>query len=137
MHIREFQFGDEAGLYAVFLSAIHELASKDYTPEQIEAWAPASFDPEAWAKRMQGIRPLVVESHGKLVAYADVQPTGYIDHFFVSGPLARTGIGTVLMNRIHETALAQGIRVLTSDVVAPLSHSSHSSALSSSSREHQ
>ena len=116
MHIREFQLGDEAGLYAVFLSAIRELASKDYTPEQIEAWAPASFDPEAWAKRMQGIRPFVVESHGKLVAYADVQPTGYIDHFFVSGPFARTGIGTVLMNRIHETALAQGISVLTSDV---------------------
>ena len=116
MHIREFQLGDEAGLYAVFLSAIHELASKDYTPEQIEAWAPASFDPEAWAKRMQGIRPFVVESHGRLVAYADVQPTGYIDHFFVSGPFARTGIGTMLMNRIHQTASAQGISVLTSDV---------------------
>ena len=116
MHIREFQLGDEAGLYAVLLSAIHDLASKDYTPEQIEAWAPASFDPEAWAKRMQGIRPFVVESRGRLVAYADVQPTGYIDHFFVSGPVARTGIGTMLMNRIHETASAQGIRVLTSDV---------------------
>ena len=116
MRIREFQLGDEAGLYAVFLSAIRELASKDYTPEQIEAWAPASFDPELWAKRMQGIRPFVVESNGRLVAYADVQPTGYIDHFFVSGPFARTGIGTMLMNRIHETALAQGIMVLTSDV---------------------
>ena len=80
MHIREFQLGDEAGLYTVFLSAIHELASKDYSPEQIEAWAPASFNPELWAKRMQGIRPFVVESHGKRVAYADVQPTGYIDH---------------------------------------------------------
>ena len=116
MRIREFQLGDEAGLYAVFLSAIHELASKDYTPEQIEAWAPASFDPEAWAKRMQGIHPFVVEPQGGPVAYADVQPTGYIDHFFVSGPVARTGIGTMLMNRIRETAAAQGIAVLTSDV---------------------
>ena len=116
MNIREFQLGDEAGLHAVFLSAVHELASKDYTPEQIEAWAPASFDPDAWAKRMQGIRPFVVESNGRLVAYADVQATGYIDHFFVSGPFARAGIGTLLMNRIHETAFAQGIGMLTSDV---------------------
>ncbi len=116
MYVREFQLGDEEGLYAVFRSAIHELASKDYAPEQIEAWAPASFDPEIWAKRMQGIRPFVVESRGSLVAYADVQATGYIDHFFVSGPFARTGIGIMLMNRIHETASAQGISALTSDV---------------------
>jgi putative acetyltransferase len=116
MHIREFQLGDEGSLYAVFVSAVRELASKDYTPEQIEAWAPASFDREAWAKRLQSIRPFVVESNGRLVAYADVQPTGYIDHFFVSGPFARTGIGTLLMNRIHETAISQGIGTLTSDV---------------------
>lgn len=116
MHIREFQLGDEADLHAVFLSAVHELASKDYTPQQIEAWAPASFDPEVWAKRIQGIHPFVIESHGKIVAYADVQPTGYIDHFFVSGPFARTDIGTLLMTRIHEAASAQGISVLTSDV---------------------
>ncbi len=116
MHIREFQLGDEADLHVVFRSAVHEIASKDYTPEQIEAWAPASFDSEVWAKRMQGIHPFVVEHNAKLVAYADVQPTGYIDHFFVSGPFARTGIGTLLMNRIHETASARGIEVLTSDV---------------------
>lgn len=116
MHIREFRLGDEADLRAVFHSAVHKLASKDYTPQQIEAWAPTSFDPEVWAKRIQGIRPFVVESLGRLVAYADVQPTGYVDHFFVSGPVARTGIGTMLMNRIHETASAQGIGVLTSDV---------------------
>lgn len=116
MRIREFQLGDEAALYAVFHSAIHELASKDYTPQQIQAWAPASLDPEVWATRMQGIHPFVAQAHGKIIAYADVQPTGYIDHFFVSGPSARTGVGTLLMNRIHEAASTQGISVLTSDV---------------------
>jgi putative acetyltransferase len=116
MRIREFQLGDEADLHAVFQSAIRELASKDYTPEQIEAWAPASFDPEVWAARMQGIRPFVVESRGKLVAYADVQPTGYIDHFFVAGPCARAGIGTALMSHLLKLASAQGIAMLTSHV---------------------
>ncbi len=116
MHIREFQPGDEAGLHSVFLSAVHEIASRDYTPEQIQAWAPASVDPEMWARRMQGIRPFVVESEGRLIAYADVQPDGYIDHFFVSGHCARTGVGTLLMNRIREAAFAQGSSALTSHV---------------------
>jgi putative acetyltransferase len=116
MRIRKFQLGDEAELHAVFQSSIRELASADYTPEQIEAWAPASFDPEVWAMRMQGIRPFVVELRGKLIAYADVQPTGYMDHFFVSAPCARAGIGTALMSHILRFASAQGIAVLTSHV---------------------
>lgn len=52
----------------------------------------------------------------KPVAYADVQISGYIDHFFVSGSCARQGVGTMLMQRILETATARNISVLTSDV---------------------
>jgi putative acetyltransferase len=116
MHIREFQAGDEAGLYAVFFSAIHDIASQDYTPEQIQAWAPASIDPELWAQRLQAIRPFVVESGGVPIGYADLQPSGYIDHFFVSGPHARQGIGTRLMHHIQQTARHQRILALTSHV---------------------
>lgn len=116
MLIREFQLGDEAGLLAVFRSAIHEIARNDYTPEQIQAWAPASIDAGMWAKRMQSIRPFVVEADGGLLGYADLQPGGYIDHFFVSGSCARRGIGTMLMKRILESASSRGISVLTSDV---------------------
>jgi putative acetyltransferase len=66
---------------------------------------------------MREIRPFVVEDgRGQIVAYADVQPNGYIDHFFVSGARARQGIGTLLMNRIHDVARDRGIFVLTSHV---------------------
>lgn len=66
---------------------------------------------------MREIRPFVVEDGlGRIVAYADVQPNGYIDHFFVSGAYARQGIGRLLMSRIHDEAHEKGIFVLTSDV---------------------
>jgi putative acetyltransferase len=116
VRIREFQPGDEASLHAVFLSAIREIASKDYTPAQIEIWTQRSLDPGVWARRIQSIRPFVVESEGTPVAYADVQTSGYIDHFFVSGSCARQGIGTLLMRHILATASARNISVLTSDV---------------------
>ena len=66
---------------------------------------------------MREIRPFVAEDgRGRIVAYADVQSNGYIDHFFVSGAHARQGIGTLLMNRIHDMAHEQDIFVLTSHV---------------------
>jgi len=103
-------------LHAVFHSAVHRLACRDYTAEQIAAWAPSEVDQEAWVRRMRAIRPFVAECNGHIVAYADVQPNGHIDHFFVCALHARQGVGTTLMERIHQAAHSQGIKVLTADV---------------------
>ena len=37
MLVRNFQIGDEAALHQVFISAIHGIAVKGYTLEQVEA----------------------------------------------------------------------------------------------------
>jgi len=116
MYIRQFRGGDELALRDVFYSAVHDVASRDYTAEQIEAWAPAVFDRDQWTERMQAIRPFVVEDGQRIVAYADLQPTGYIDHFFVSGSVAGRGVGALLMKHILEAATARHLHVLTADV---------------------
>ena len=116
MKIRRFHNGDEISLFSVFLSSVHTLASHYYTQEQIDAWAPTDIDPEQWANHMKELRPFVVEVDGEIAGYADLQPNGYIDHFFVSGTYPRQGVGTLLMNRIHEEARQRGIGELTSNV---------------------
>lgn len=116
MQIREFRRGDEPALWKVFFSAIHGTAAAYYNQEQINAWAPAEMDQSRWAERMHGIAPFVAEDQGTIVGYADVQPDGYIDHFFVAATSARQGVGSLLMQRIHEAATAQNIDSLYSNV---------------------
>ncbi|QRG80116.1 GNAT family N-acetyltransferase [Citrobacter sp. R56] len=116
MIIRRFNNGDEIALFSIFLSSVHTIASHYYTHEQIEAWAPADIDPKQWAIHMRELRPFIVEMDGEIAGYADVQPNGYIDHFFVSGTYPRQGVGTLLMNTIHEEARQLGIGELTSNV---------------------
>ncbi|EML2228119.1 GNAT family N-acetyltransferase [Citrobacter amalonaticus] len=116
MEIRRFSNGDEIALFRVFLSSVHTIASRYYTHEQIKAWAPPDIDPEQWASHMRELRPFVVEVNGEIAGYADVQPNGYIDHFYVSGTCPGQGVGTLLMNNIHEEARQSGISVLTSNV---------------------
>ncbi|MGM9481407.1 GNAT family N-acetyltransferase [Roseateles sp. NT4] len=100
----------------MFHSSIHGLASKDYSTEQIEAWAPVNLDQDLWSRRMHGIQPFVVEHDGEVVAYADVQASGYIDHFFVSLGHAGRGVGSMLMTHLHEVARNSGLSLLSSDV---------------------
>lgn len=116
MHIRDFHIGDEASLYRVHHSAVHRIAARDYTPRQLNAWAPAEPDHAAWMIKMRALRPFVAEIDGVIAGYADLQPSGYIVHFFVSADFPRQGVGRALMDRIHEKAAHLGVTELTSDV---------------------
>lgn len=116
MEIRRFKTGDEIALFHVFLSSIRMIASHDYTQEQIKAWASEDIDPERWATHISTLQPFIVEINDEVAGYADVQPNGYIDHFFVSGFYPKQGVGTQLMNCIHQEAQRLGLSELTSNV---------------------
>jgi putative acetyltransferase len=119
MNIRPFRHGDESALHAVFHSAIHGIASHDYSREQVEAWAPTEITDELthlWVKKIRSIQPFVVEMDSAIAAYGDIQASGYIDHFFVSASFARRGVGTFLMRFLLDKAAAENIPELSSDV---------------------
>lgn len=116
MLIRRFQSGDGAALRRVFHSAVHRVASADYSPEQIEAWAPDSVDLDGWEQHMQSLNPFVAVEGDEIVGYADIQRSGYIDHFYVSGHHPLRGIGTQLMHALHEEAARFQTTELTSHV---------------------
>jgi len=111
-----FQPGEESALWEVFHSAIHSIASKDYSEEQVNAWSPANPDRVQWAERIRGINPFVAKRAGVIVGYADVQADGYIDHFFVSAAAARQGVGSALMRKLHEAAVQGNLSTLFSNV---------------------
>jgi putative acetyltransferase len=114
--VRRYQGGEESTLFEVYYSAVHLIASQDYTPAQIQAWAPRNLDPALWERKIQAIKPFVAELDGQIVGYADLQSNGYIDHFFVSGNCPRQGIGAKLMKHLVNEATAQGIPEMTADV---------------------
>jgi putative acetyltransferase len=116
MIIRPFKIGDESCILDVYRSAIHQIAIRDYTLEQIQAWAPDNIDFDVWCNRMRGINPFVVEIDGHIVGYADVQSNGYVDHFFVSGHHPGQGIGKVLMRHLINEAKFRNLTTMTSDV---------------------
>ena len=116
MLVRAFKDGDEPALQAVFYSAVHVIAAKDYALEQLDAWAPHRPDWDAWTARMRALQPFVAEADGRVVGYADLQSDGYVDHFFVAGKHARRGVGRLLMERLHARAAELGLVRLFSDV---------------------
>ncbi len=116
MRIRELVPGEEATLRDVFLSSVHQLARGDYTDEQINAWAPVTYDSKKWHEKIATMRPFVAVVGSRVAGYADLQPSGHIDHFFVSGEFARRGVGSALMRHLHAVAEERGLSELSADV---------------------
>lgn len=93
--IRAYLEDDFPALCAIFLRAVKETASRDYSPEQIAAWA--QVDESRWRQKF---------AHSQvLVAVIDNQPVGfitvvndYIDLLFVSPDYTRHGVGRALLS---------------------------------------
>jgi len=102
--IRKFEIGDEGYIWNVFYSSIHQICSKDYSRDQVEAWAPKHLDSNIWRQKIQSICPFVAVLENTIVGYADIQPDGKIDHFYVHGNHQSKGIGKALMSNIFEKA---------------------------------
>lgn len=99
--------GLETELFDVFSSAIKEVCSNDYTPEQIAAWLPSSYDADKWKSLMDKLRPYIAKVDGQVAGYADLQNDGYIDHFFVSARHQSQGVTTALMDTLLKAGAGQ------------------------------
>ncbi|QDF95434.1 hypothetical protein CJ010_02130 [Azoarcus sp. DD4] len=116
IRIRPLAEGEARALWAVFQSSVRETASADYSPAQIDAWAPAVYPGAAWETRIARNAPWVAELDGRIAGYADVQADGYIDQFFVAGFAAGRGVGAALMRAIEQHAGTLGLAQLYADV---------------------
>jgi putative acetyltransferase len=119
MLIRPYVLGEEMLLLAIFQSSVRGLAVRDYSPEQVDAWSPQQVTEEMrrqWRARILANHPWVAEVDGVPAGFADLQPTGYIDQFFVAAPFAGKGMGAALMAHLEIVAAEQGIRQLFAHV---------------------
>jgi putative acetyltransferase len=110
--IRPYAAADLDGVIAIFLSAVRKTAARDYTGEQIDAWA--QVDRELWAVRRLS-RPTWVAIAGRsLAGFTDLEPSGQLDMMYVHPAHQGRGVASSLLECVEAAACAQGIsRIFT------------------------
>ncbi len=111
MRIRAFHPDDAEALLALFRETIRRVNARDYSPEQIRAWASDEIDAASWADRFDGRFVAVAETepNGRVVGFAELETDGHIDRFFVSADHQRLGVGRALLGAIVEEARRRGV----------------------------
>jgi len=115
--IRPYEHSDAPETLAVFISAVTETASADYTAEQVQAWAqPERRDVGTWHAAMLARGSIVATIGGELAGFSDVRPDGYLDMMFVSPRHQRRGVARQLLAHVEAHARSAGTPALSADV---------------------
>ncbi|STX51056.1 GNAT family acetyltransferase [Legionella busanensis] len=115
--VRPYQEVDAPALAAIYYNTIHQVNSRDYSSEQINAWAPElSLQAERWKPKWKSIIPLVAICDEKAVGFAEFEPTGHIDCFYVHHSYQGQGAGKALMFEIEDKAKQEQIPRLYAEV---------------------
>ncbi|MCE4224323.1 GNAT family N-acetyltransferase [Methylobacterium sp. C25] len=113
MVIRAYETSDLDAVIAIFQSAIRGIASADYSPPQIAAWA--SVDRSAFAAQ-RASRPTWIASVGSMPAgFADLEPDGHIDMLYVDFAHRRRGVARALLKAVACEADRLGLDALVTE----------------------
>src|SRR5580700_10998602 len=113
--LRPFLATDTPVLAAIFVAAIEQLASEDYSEAQQEAWASAADDEEKFGKRLAGELTLIGTLQNSPVGFASLKGADHIDVLYVHPGAAGQGVASMLCEALEKLAGGRGAKTLTVD----------------------
>jgi putative acetyltransferase len=114
--VRPWREDDLPAIARLYHDTVHAVNARDYTPEQIAAWAPR-VEPEAfWRRRFATRLAFVAAIDGAVAGFCELEPPDHVDCFYVHHAWQRRGVGAALMRRLLEEAAALGAERLRADV---------------------
>ncbi len=109
MRVRPYAAADLDDLIALFRESVRQLARRDYSPEQILAWAPDEIDREAWALRLAASSTWVATHGNEAAGFVTLEPDGHLDMLYVHAAQQRLGIAGKLVDGLESSARSRGL----------------------------
>jgi len=99
--IRTFQPADALEIMRLFHDTVHSVNSRDYTPEQVEAWAPTPMDEPRWQERLRANFTYVAEADGQIVGFSELERSGRIGTLYIHHRYQAQGIASRLLSEME------------------------------------
>ncbi len=107
---------DDAALLAqIFRASVEELGPEDYSDAQVEAWAAAVDDEEAFAKALGEQLTLVALFDGEPVGFASLKGNDRLEMLYVHPAAIGQGAATMLVDALEKLARGRGSAKLMVD----------------------
>ncbi|MCM3129538.1 GNAT family N-acetyltransferase [Paenibacillus provencensis] len=116
--IVRFKESDLGEIVNLFYDTVHSVNSKDYSEEQLHAWAPIDEKDSkllSWKESMSRNITLVAKMHDQVVGFCDLTIDGHLDRLFVHKEYQGMGIASSLIKRLEVEAMKLNLSVIDTD----------------------
>lgn len=110
---------DIDALLRLFYDTVHTVCAADYSPAQLDAWAPADRDRAAWARNLLSRTALAAEKDGRLLGFGNIGPDGYLDLLYVHRDFQRQGAASALCDALETLYPVRRVTVHASITARP------------------
>lgn len=119
MELRLYREEDAAVLAQLFYDTVHTINALDYTPQQLDAWAPVQRDLTAWHHSLASHVTVVALIDETIVGFGDMDAQGYLDRLYVHKVFQRRGIATAIMDELERAVSVPTYAVQASVTAMP------------------
>ncbi len=109
MTLRPYRPSDLGEILELFYDTVHTVNARDYTPEQLDAWADGAPDLEEWGRTLSEHTAFVAVEDGKILGFGDIDASGYLDRLYVHKDFQRRGIASALCEALEGAVEAERI----------------------------
>lgn len=110
--LRDYHPADLDALERLFYETVHTVNTADYTPEQLDAWAPGLIDRERWDRTLAEHFTQIALIAEQIVGFGDLADDGYLDRLYVHRDFQHCGVATAICDALEEHARLLGIQVV-------------------------
>jgi putative acetyltransferase len=107
--IRRYKPSDLTSLIALFRDTVRRINRRDYSDQQVLAWAPDHIDPLQWMRRFENKAVRVAELEGAPVGFVEIARDGQIDMLYVHADHQGEGIASALLRSAEAWAQTRGL----------------------------
>lgn len=109
MIIRPYVPTDCEVLANLFYLTVHTVNAKDYTKEQLNAWATGNIDLQEWNKSLSEHYTFVAVKNNIIVGFGDIDKSGYLDRLYVHKDYQHQGIATAICDKLEQAVIVSKI----------------------------
>ena len=107
--IEPFKESDLVEILTLFRETVRTINAADYSPEQIETWAPEKLDRERWLRILSENIAYIARIDGTIVGFGDATLDGTINHLYTHKDYQGHGIGTAILKALEQALIKHGI----------------------------
>ena len=101
MFLRRYQSSDCETLAKIFYDTIHAINIRDYSQQQVDAWATGTVDLERWDRTMSQRCTLIAVEGDTIIGFGDMDDSGYLDRLFIHKDYQGIGAATAICDALE------------------------------------